>query len=324
MAQPTNAFDTYDQVGLREDLSNVISNISPESTPFQSLVGRGRAKATLTEWQTDSLASANASNAAVEGDDAALQVSTPTKRLGNYTQISTKTAVVTGTADIVDKAGRSREMAYQMAKRLKELKLDMEAILLSDQAANAGDGTTPRKTAGVQAFPYGDNRSKGASTGADPVYSSGVAGSGYPSTAPVAGDARAFTATLLNSMLQKVWEKGGTPTYVMVSGKQKVAVSGFSSIATATRDIPRGPADIIAAADVYVSDFGTVTIVPNRLMPEDSALVLDPSLVSVDYLRPVHQFELSKTGDNVKRQIVTEYALRVTNPQGIGVIADLS
>ena len=325
MAQPTNAYSTYQQVGIREDLLDTISNISPEETPFQSLVGRGSAKNTYHEWQTDSLDSVDKSNAAIEGDDPTLQASTPTKRLGNYTQISNKTAVVTGSAERVDKAGRTREMAYQMAKRSKELKRDLEAILLSGQAAVAGDDSTPRKTAGVQAFIYGDNRLANGGSAADPVYSSGTPGVGYPTTAAVAGTPRVLTESLLKDVLENVWAAGGNPRYIFTSSKHKKVISGFTGIATQYKNVPgTQQGTIIAAADVYVSDFGTVTIVPDRFHPDDSILALDPDMVSIDYLRPYTQFPLAKTGDSEKRELLVEYALRVNNPQGIGVVVDLS
>ena len=145
MAQPTNTFDTYDSVGEREDLSDVIYSISPTDTPFLSSAAKTQATAVLHEWQTDSLAAASTSNAVIEGDEATLDASTATSRLSNSCQIMDKTVVITGTQEAVDKAGRASEIAYQIAKRAKELKRDMEATLTGNQAEVAGNSTTARK-----------------------------------------------------------------------------------------------------------------------------------------------------------------------------------
>jgi len=152
MAQPTNTFDTYDSVGEREDLSDVIYSISPTDTPFLSSAAKTQATAVLHEWQTDSLAAASTSNAVIEGDEATLDASTATSRLSNSCQIMDKTVVITGTQEAVDKAGRASEIAYQIAKRAKELKRDMEATLTGNQAEVAGNSTTARKFGSLGAW----------------------------------------------------------------------------------------------------------------------------------------------------------------------------
>jgi len=178
MSQTANTFDTFAAKGIRESLSNVIYNISPEETPFMSNIGRENVKNTYFEWQTDSLAAASTTNAQVEGDDVSSYDSTAaTARIGNYTQVSRKTVLISGTLESVDKAGRRSELAYQLAKRSAELKRDMESIMLTNQAAAAGSAgvsTALRKTGSLLAF-LKTNTDKGTG-GADPVYPDGWPG----------------------------------------------------------------------------------------------------------------------------------------------------
>jgi hypothetical protein len=318
MAIVTNTFTRYSAVGIREDLSNVIYNISPEETPFISNISRENVKNTYFEWQTDALAAASASNAALEGDDiSSFQAVTPTARVGNYTQISTKNVIISGTLEAVDKAGRRSELTYQLAKMGSELKRDMESALLANQAAVAGNTTTARRTAGLPAW-LTTNTDFGTG-GADPTVGS------TPTAARTDGTQRAFTETLLKNVIAEVWTSGGTPKMLMVGAFNKQAASGFSGIATKFRDVPAGQqAQIIGAADVYVSDFGTVNIVPNRFQRARDAFVVDPEYASLAILRPIQQTELAKTGDAEKRLMLVEYGLKVSNQAAHGICADLT
>jgi hypothetical protein len=314
MAIVANTFTRYSAVGIREDLSNVIYNISPEETPFISNIGRENVKNTYFEWQTDSLAAASASNAALEGDDvASFTAVSPTSRIGNYTQISTKNVVISGTLEALDKAGRRSELTYQLAKLGSELKRDMESALLANQSPVAGNTTTARRTAGLPAF-VKTNTSFGTG-GAD---TAGIA-------ARTDGTQRAFTEALLKTVIAEVWESGGTPKMLMVGSHNKQAASGFDGIATRFRDVPAGQqAQIVGAADVYVSDFGTVNIVPNRFQRARDAFVVDPQYASMAVLRPIQQMELAKTGDAEKRLMLVEYGLKVNNEAAHGIVADLT
>ena len=314
MAIVANTFTRYSAVGIREDLSNVIYNISPEETPFISNIGRESVKNTYFEWQTDSLAAASASNAALEGDDvSSFAAVNPTSRIGNYTQISTKNVVISGTLEALDKAGRRSELTYQLAKLGSELKRDMESALLANQSPVAGNTTTARRTAGLPAF-IKTNTSFGTG-GAD---TAGIA-------ARTDGTQRAFTEPLLKGVIAKVWESGGTPKMLMVGSFNKQAASGFDGIATRFRDVPAGQqAQIVGAADVYVSDFGTVNIVPNRFQRARDAFVVDPQYASMAVLRPIQQMELAKTGDAEKRLMLVEYGLKVNNEAAHGIVADLT
>jgi len=318
MAIVTNTFTRYSAIGIREDLSNVIYNISPEETPFISNISRENVKNTYFEWQTDALDAASSSNAALEGDDiSSFSAVTPTARVGNYTQISRKDVIISGTLESVDKAGRRSELTYQLAKMGAALKRDMESSLLANQAAVAGNTTTARRTAGLPAW-LTSNTNFGTG-GADPTVGS------TPTAARTDGTQRAFTEALLKDVIAEVWTSGGTPKMLMVGAFNKQAASAFSGIATKFRDVPAGQqAQIIGAADVYVSDFGTVNIVPNRFQRARDAFVVDPEYASLAILRPIQQMELAKTGDAEKRLMLVEYGLKVSNQAAHGIVADLT
>jgi hypothetical protein len=324
MSQTANTFDTFAAKGIRESLSNVIYNISPEETPFMSNIGRENVKNTYFEWQTDSLAAASTTNAQIEGDDVSSFDSTSaTTRVGNYTQISNKTVLISGTLEAVDKAGRRSELAYQLAKRSAEIKRDMESTMLTNQAASAGSAgvsTALRKTGSLLAF-LKTNTDKGTG-GVDPVYTSSPSATRTDATA---ANLRTFTEAILKTVIQKVWASGGSPKLLMVGPVNKARVSGFTGIAEIRREVTGNrQATIIGAADVYVSDFGSVSVVPNRFQRERDAFVLDPEYAAVSYLRPFQTVELAKTGDAEKRLITVEYGLKVNTEAAHGLAADLT
>jgi hypothetical protein len=308
-------YQTYTAVGQREDLSDVIYNISPTDTPFMSTIGKGKATATYHEWQTDSLASVNTSNYAVEGAAASDATMSPTTRAGNRTQISQKTVKVSGTLDAVDKAGRKSEKAYSLAKASAEIKRDMEAILLSNQASSAGDASTARKLGGLQAW---------LATNGD-FGTDGVAGASG-STARTTGTDRTFTEDILKTVVKEVYTAGGSPKVLMVRPNHKQVVSAFAGIAAQRYMAPAdAPTTIIGAADVYMSDFGSISVVPNRFITTtDVAFIVDPDMASVAYLRPFQTNELAKTGDAEMTQLLVEYTLQVSNEAAHGIIADIT
>ncbi len=310
MAAPTNTFKTFEQVGRKEDLADMIYDISPTDTPLLSNFKRGKATNTLHEWMTDELA-AGTHNAAIEGDDTAATAASPTVRMGNYTQISKKVPQVSGTANESDTAGRASEMAYQVAKMGKELKRDIETTLGGMQGGAAGNATTARECASVVTFL--DDNAVGSITVA--AHTSGV-----PTTDVSAGAAAAFTEAQLKTALANAWNEGGDPNMVIVGSSNKQVASGFTGIATQYKDNKQSPAAIIGAADVYVSDFGEVSIVADRFVTATNVLVLETDKFSVDYLRPMSQKPLAKTGDSEKRQILAEFTLRAENPKGSAVI----
>jgi hypothetical protein len=312
-------YQTYTAIGMREDLSDVIYNISPTDTPFFSSIGKTKATAVLHEWQTDSLAAASLSNFAVEGATASDATMSPTTRVGNRTQIAQKTIKISGTLQSVDKAGRKSEKAYQLAKASSEIKRDMETSVLSNQIAANGDSSTARKLGGLQAW-LNTNYSGGTD---------GVAGS-LGTTARVNGTNRTFTEALLQSVVKSVYAAGGNPKVLMVNPAHKQLVSAFTGIAAQRFMAPsNAPTTIISAADVYLSDFGAISIVPNRFMTstnscDETAFVLDPDMAAIAYLRPFQTNELAVTGDNESTQLLAEYTLEVKNQAAHGIIADLT
>ncbi|MGH6933789.1 MAG: DUF5309 domain-containing protein [Dongiaceae bacterium] len=319
MAQPTSLFETYDAAGNKDDLSDVIYNISPTQTPFLSMAQRLKARNTYHEWQTDSLAAA-ADNSVIEGDDATLDTAAATARVGNYTQISDKTVVVSGTQEVVDKAGRKSELSYQVAKRSKELKRDMELILTGNFASSAGVGGPPgtaRHLGSVEAWLTSNvNRGAGGASGGF---------SGTIAAAATDGTQRAYTESLLKNVIQSCWANGGDPATIIVGPKNKAVGSTFTGIATQYRENSgMKQATIIAGADIYVSDFGEHRIFPSRFSRDRSVLVLDMEYWGVAYLRPFQQIELAKTGDSEKRQLLVEYTLVAKQQAASGVVADLT
>ena len=313
----TNTFTTFDAKGIREDLSNVITNIAPEETPYMSNIGRESVSNSLFEWQTDTLAAA-AANKQLEGDDVtSFDSVTATVRLQNYAQISRKTIVLSATEETVNKAGRRSELAYQIAKRSAELKRDQEFTMLNGAVAAAGNTTTARGTASLQAFIKTNYDMQ--TNGANPSYTT------VPTSARTDGNVRTFTETILKNVIQQVWTAGGTPKILMTGPVNKQRVSGFSGIASARYNINGGdrPATIIGAADIYVSDFGQVQVVPNRFQRERDAFVIDPDYAKVTTLRPYQQVELAKTGDAEKRMLIVEWGHKVLAENAHGIAADL-
>jgi hypothetical protein len=312
-------FRTYAAVGLREDLSDIIYNIAPTDTPFMSTVGKTKATAVYHEWQTDSLAAA-AANAAVEGADASTATLSPTTRVGNRTQISQKTVGVTGTLQAVDKAGRKSELAYQLSKASSEIKRDMEFTLLNNTVQSNGTaGSTARVLGGLQTW---------LATNGD--FGTGGSAGSSGTTARTNGTNRTFTEDILKTVIKEVFESGGSPKILMVTPAHKQTVSAFAGIAAQRYMAPSdAPTTIIGAADIYLSDFGSVSCVPNRFMlsgnsANDVAFVLDPEYAAVAYLRPFQTIELAKNGDSDRTQLLVEYTLEVRNEAAHGICADLS
>lgn len=312
MAQPANSFSQYDAVGNREDLADAIYDISPTATPFMTGIKKNKATSTKHEWQTDSLAAASGSNFVIEGDDATTDASAATARVFNYTAISDKVARVTGTQEAVNKAGRQSEMAYQLMKRSKELKRDMETILLANNAYVAGNDTTARECAGVEAWLATNTDREG--TGADPT--------GNGSDAATDGVQRAFTETQLKNVIASCWDNGGEPDTIMVGSFNKQALSAFTG--NAERQINADDQKLTTDIRVYVSDFGDLVVIPNRFQRSRSALVLDMDMWCLSMLRDFQTVDLAKTGDTERKQILAEYTLEAKNEASSGIVADLT
>ena len=312
MAQPTNTFDTYDSVGEREDLSDVIYSISPTDTPFLSSAAKTKATAVLHEWQTDALAAAVTNNAVIEGDEATLDASVATTRLSNSSQIMDKTVVITGTQESVDKAGRASEIAYQIAKKAKELKRDMESTLTSNNAEVTGGSGTARQLGALGSWVVTN----------DDLASDGASGAGAGNAAHTNGTQRAFTESQLKSVIKSVWNAGGDPSMIMVGPFNKQKLSGFTG--NSTRFDAGADATLYTSVDVYASDFGQLQVVPNRFSRDRDAYVLDMDYWGVAFLRDFSMHELAKTGDSEKRQLLVEATLESRNEGASGSVMDLT
>lgn len=309
MAQPTNTYDSYDQIGIREDLSDLIFDISPTDTPFLSSIGKTKATQTLHEWQTDALAAA-ASNAHIEGDDSTADALTATTRLKNSTQILKKVRLVSGTSRVVDTAGREDELDYQIAKGMKEMKRDLEKDLTGPAGRVAGNSTTARKMRGYECWittsgSYGAGGSDGADT-----------------TDVTDGTQRVFTETMLKTEIKNCFTEGGEPDVLMVGPFNKQVASGFTG--GATRFDNSEDKKLVAAVEVYVSDYGSFKIVPNRFQRDRTGLLIQTDMWKLAVLRPITREKLAKTGDSDKVQLVWECTLESRNEKSSSKIADLT
>ena len=312
MALATGSFTTYGAIGNREDLTDIIYDISPTDTPFMSSIKRAKASAVLHEWQSDTLAAASTSNAQLEGDAVTVATSSPTTRLQNYCQILHKTAAVTGTQEAVNKAGRNSEMAYQMAKRSKEIKRDLEAILCNNQAYVAGDATTPRKMRGLRAW----------LTSNTSVQANGGDATGPDQAADDSSVLRTFSEALLKPVIQSCFTNGGEPNILMVGPYNKTVVSDFTGRSQARQNIEKER--IQAAASLYASDFGDFRVIANRFQRERDANLCDPTMAAVAYLQNFKTIPLAKVGDSERKQLLVECTLEMCNEAAHGVVADLN
>lgn len=320
MAVATNTIQTVTRVGNREDLSDIIYNISPTETPFVTAIGRESAGAVYHEWQTDALVSANANNAAIQGDDLSNENRPATTRLGDYTQIFTKVVGTSTTQRAVRTAGRSDEHNYQLAKAGKELKRDMEARYTGNYAAVPPAAATAGQSAGALAF-MRTNASRGTG-GANPTLSGGT--SGYPSAAATNGTQRAYTEALLKTAIASAWNAGGEPSLVITSLGQKQIAATFAGLATSRRETGDKKITIIAGADIYVSDVGELQFVPDRFCSARDALIIDPDMWAIATLDPMQRRKLAVTGLADRDAMYTEQCLVCRNDGASASINDLT
>ena len=305
----TKTFLTYSAKGNREDLTDVIYNVDPTDCPFITGIPMVTADAVLHEWLTDTLASASSTNFILEGDDASTDTTSATTRLSNTCCISDKVPRVSGTQQAVVKAGRKDELAYQIVKRSKELRRDMESILLANNAEATGGAATAREAGGIEAW---------INTNTD-LGTSGTAGS-LGNTARSDGTNRALDETTFKSVLQSCWSNGGDPDTVMVGAYNKTVISTFTG--NATRFKGAEDRTLVAAIDIYDSDWGELEIIANRFQVSESCLILQMDMWACAYLRPVQMYDLAKTGDSERRQILAEYTLESRNEKASGAVFD--
>lgn len=319
MALGTNAQSVYGVTTIREDLQDALISISPTETPFMSSIGSKTAANTYFEWPVVSLAAPDTSNRVLEGENApGNDAPTNAVRLGNYTQLSDKVVEVSSTSEAVNGAGDAQTLAKQVAYKLKELKRDMERMLVDNVGALAGNTTTARRTAGLPAF-LRTNVSRGA-TGANATLSGTTAG--FPNAAATDGTLRALTETMLRSVISSCWDNGAEPTIVLCGSgvKQKIS-STFTGSATKFKNVD--DKKVVGAVDIYVSDFGELQIVPTRFIRSRDVFVLDPSYARIAYLQQTKQVPLAKTGHSERRMISVEYGLQVDTEAAHGIIADI-
>ena len=293
MATFTGVMKTYDLVGKREDVEDIIYDISPTETPFLSSIGSSKAKATVHQWQQDELA-AVAANAVVEGAAAGTASQEDTTIKTANTQIFKKVVEVSGTSQAIGLYGRADELARLVAKKGKELKRDIEhAMVGAGQAGTAGNGSTARQL-----------------TSAQNQIAAGVTNT--------SGSNRAFTETILLDVMQKVFTAGGNPNQLQVTPSHSLIVAGFAASSGRTRDFGTQK-KVVNAVDLYVSPFGEVAVVPNRFLQANSALVLDTEYWSRAVLRPMQTVVLAKDGDSDKRMMLTELTLVCENDKASGL-----
>jgi hypothetical protein len=309
MAKVTNAFDTYTATADREDLSNIIYNISPMQTPFMSSIGKKNIKNVVFDWQTESLPTPSASGQ-LEGFELSRSASTATTRVSNVAMISARDATVTGSQEASDAAGKRSEMAHQLAIMAKALKRDMEEALCQKGAKTTGNATTARVTGGFESWiTTNDSRgTSGASTGGG--------------AAPTDGTQRALTETLLKDVLELMFASGAEPNMAICGPHNKQVISGFTGRSQARQFVDANTVE--ASVSIYSSDFGELKIVPSNRSRERSLLLVDPEFAKVSYLRDFQTIDISTIGDAQTKMIVVEYGLEVSNEAAHGVVADLS
>lgn len=326
MAQVSGTTDSYDGVGIREDLEDVIWKLYPEDTWALSTLDKVSAQNTFHEWQSDDLAGATA-NAQLEGDDASFSTASQPNRYGNYTQITRKTFLISETFEAVNKAGRRSEVARQSMKLMREMKRDMEYALTTNQGAAAGGSTTARTLAGMESWIGGETtqlagqcvRPTGVTVGTTTAITSGAPG------APTDGTTGTFIEGLLQFALEGAWEDGGETDVILTGAKQKRVIDNFTGIATRFVDVAKGQqASIVGAANVYVSDFGTHKVVLHRYMRTSVVLCLDSSMWAVAFLRRPFTEKLAKTGDATKHQMISEFTLVARNYKANSKVVQLA
>lgn len=314
MAQPSNTFDSYDSVGIRESLEDVIYDISPEETPFYTKCRKTTASNTLHEWQTDALRSA-ADNKHVEGDSTTAEARVATTRLGNYSQIFKNATVVPDTDEGLTKAGRARELGFQMLKTAKEQKLDIELALFASNARVAGNSTTARELAGAGAWVKSNTANVG-SGGAEP--------NGTGSNTRTDGGQTAFTQADFDTVMQSVWTSGGTPSTCYVSPFNMNVALGFSGNNNQRANVVAADERVVNSLSVYITPWGQISFQPSRLCRSRDVWIMQDDMWEVAVLRGTKNVQLAKTGDNTSRQIVTELTLVCKNEAANGLVADCS
>lgn len=313
MTQTTGTHSSYDATGNYDDLADVVYKVWADETPGLSRIKKNKATATYHEWVKSQLAS-SATNYVIEGDEATADSLVSRTRLGNYTCISDKVPIVTGTQEVVAKAGVDSEMAYQMEKLMKELKTDVEKMIWDNNARVAGNDTTARESAGMPAWLI-SNYDKAS----DATLATGDGTDGFTT-----GTARALTESMFEAVLASCWTNGGSPSWASIGQWQKRKVAAFTGNSTVTQE-KKSSGKLINSVDIYVDPMGsTVEMVPNRHSVTSMVFFIDPDYVRLSILRDFRSWDLAKLGDHIRKQILVEWTLECSNEKASGMITDLS
>ena len=323
MAVPSNTIQAVGRIGIREDLSDRIGELFPDDCPFQKMIGKESASQVYHEWQTDALTAASAQNKTIQGDDLSNGSRANTVRQGNYTQIMKKVVGSSTTMEASRTAGRASELGRELMKAARELKTDAELRFTGNYAAVPPDTGTPGETAGALAFMVTNSYLGTAGSPAQPTYS-GSTTVGYPNAAATNGTQRTYTETLLKTALAAIWVKGGNPKAVITDMAHKQIAAAFTGLADARRESGDKALTIVAGADLYVSDAGTVQFVPSRFCSARDAFIVDPEYWAVAELEGLKINDLARTGLATRKEMHMEVALVCRNEAASGVIRDLT
>lgn len=307
-----NRKTTFDSPANREDLQDIVYNVDPWETPFCTRIPTTGATNTLHQWPIDELRAA-ATNTTIEGDDLSIKASTNPTRVTNQVQIFTESLMVSSTQQAVIQAGVDDEVDYQLVKKTKEVRTDVELAFLSDQVKSAGNKTTAATMAG-----YGSYALAGFSGGAG---STGPTG-GDGSTAPVAGTARDLDETILQANLATLWNNGGNCDMILTDGVQKGKISGFSGYADRVKTAE--DRRLVAAIDIYESDFHDSEVVADRFLGTGRVFTVQTDMWAMADLLPLYQFEIAKSGIADKWGLEWETTLEARNQKASGQIRDLN
>jgi hypothetical protein len=317
---PTNSIQAVGRVGVREDLSDKIYQLFPDDCPFSKACARESASQTFHEWQTDTLAAANAQNKTIQGDDLTNDSRPNTVRQGNYTQIMKKVIGSSTTMEATKTAGRASELAREIMKAGRELNTDAESRFCGNFAAVPPASGTAGESAGALGF-IKTNNDLGA-TGVAPVYSGGNT-TGYVTTAAVNGTLRTYAETNLANMLASIWSAGGNPTMAISSMAMKRKAAAFPGLVSQRRETGTKLITIVAGAEVYTGDGGSVNLVPSRFMSARDTLVIDPEYWAIADLDSLKIIDLAKTGLATRKALYQESTLVCRNEAASGAIRDI-
>ena len=291
-------YTTYDQVGKKEDVSDIISDITPTDTPFFTMIRSEKVNARTFSWLEDSLAAA-ANNAQVEGADATMATLTDATERTNNTQILHKAFQVSATADAIGTYGRAKETAYQLGKALKEIKRDLERAYIGvDNAKVTGSSSVAREM---------DSATQQISTSVD-------AG---------ANATDALTEAKVLELGEDCFNNGSDPSVLMIKPADAQIVSGFAAASGRNREIAQGR-NLVNVIDLYVSPYGEYKVVLNRHQLTTHAFLIDPAMWRSCVLRPFSRTLLASAGDSEKHFVVGEYSLKHMNYAADGMITGLS